>query len=112
MPLPMNVDDRPIATAPPGHVDHNIPCCYDCAAADTIIKLKYVPGWTKDPRDYGSSFSMARIVVGNDRQEQLRLPGAPMGMVYHGVVRPSAPGDLEKHHRWMDEKAIPWRDND
>lgn len=66
-------------------------CCYDCASADTLIKMKYVP-----------TFDMARIAVGNERQEQYRLPGIPMGLVGERLVRPSQPGDFEKQHEWLE----------
>ncbi len=64
------------------------PCCRDCASADTLVKLKFVP-----------SFEHARVAVAHDRAEQLRLPGAPMGLVGMGLVRPSAEGDLKKHYK-------------
>jgi len=76
--------------APPRLRADNTPCCHDCELADTLVALGYVPNW-----------DMARTVVANDRQEQLRLPGAPMGLVQMGLMRPSAPGDLERHHEWL-----------
>ena len=66
-------------------------CCFDCASADAV--MSFVGGMT---------FEMARIAVGNDRQEQYRLPGAPMGLVRERLVRPSKPGDLEDQHAWLD----------
>ena len=45
---------------------------------------------------------MARIAVGNDRQEQYRLPGVPMGLAMDGQIRKSKPGDLEDQHAWLD----------
>lgn len=66
-------------------------CCFDCASADGIMGM-------------GMTFEMARIVVGNDRQEQYRLPGAPMGLVRDGLVRPSKPGDLEAQHEWLERQ--------
>lgn len=80
----------PGAMAPLAH-DGSGKCCRDCAAADTVVRLGHVP-----------TFEMARIAVGNDRQEQLRLPGAPMGLVQAGLMRPSRSGDLEKHHAWLE----------
>jgi len=76
---------------------NRIKCCYDCASADTLMRLKYggCPTW-----------EAARIAVGNDRQEQYRLPGAPMGLVQVGLVRPSEPGDLEKQQAWLDRLNI------
>lgn len=73
-------------------------CCFDCQSADNIVKLGIVPGpWDKQ------SFLMARIAVGNDRQEQYRLPGIPIGLVMAGHVRPSKRGDFEKQLKWLDE---------
>jgi hypothetical protein len=65
-------------------------CCFDCAAADAVVA------------SLGLEFDAARIAVGNDRQEQLRLPGMKMGLVMAGYVRPSKAGDLEAHHAWLD----------
>lgn len=79
------------AYAPLAKVPGGKPCCWDCAAADTLLRLRRAP-----------NFLAARIAVGNDRQEQYRLPGAPMGLVQEGVVRASAPGDLERHHAWLE----------
>ena len=70
------------------------PCCFDCASARTLMKLMS-----------SLNFEMARIAVGNDRQEQYRLPGALMGTVAMGVTRPSAAGDLERHHAWLDQHS-------
>lgn len=67
-------------------------CCGDCASADTLMRW---PG--------GMTFAMARIAVGNDRQDQYRIPGAPMGTVSMGITRPSRPGDLEDQHAWLDK---------
>lgn len=69
--------------------------CFDCASAETLVRRGVVP-----------EFGMARIAVGNCRQEQLRLPGVPLGLVQTGHVRPSEEGDLEKHHAWMDLTGI------
>ncbi len=66
-------------------------CCYDCAAADTLIRLKIV-----------QTFEQARVAVGNERQEQYRLPGAPLGLVREKLVRPSEDGDYEKQHKWLE----------
>ncbi len=74
--------------------DRSGPQCYDCASADTLVRL------------YGMTFQMARVAVANDRQEQYRLPGAPMGLVKLGLVRPSAPGDMEAQHAWL--KKFRW----
>lgn len=64
--------------------------CQDCASAEAMTGTM------------GMTFEMARIAVANDRQEQYRLPGAPMGLVKSGRVRPSKPGDLEDQLRWLD----------
>ena len=57
-------------------------------------------------RYQGLTWEQARIAVANDRQEQLRLPGMPIGLVASGLVRPSMPGDMEKHHAWLKEAGI------
>lgn len=67
------------------------PCCQDCASADTLQRFGLAPG-----------FEAARIAVANDRQEQYRLPGAPMGLVAIGLVRPSKPGDFERQIAWLN----------
>jgi hypothetical protein len=84
------------AWAPLGH--NRIKCCYDCASADTLMRLGDCPTW-----------EAARIAVGTDRQDQYRMPGAPMGLVEAGLVRPSETGDLERHHAWLNwlQKARP-----
>ncbi len=110
MPLPKG-DDAPLACVPPDHPDHG-PCCFDCAAADTLVKAGMILRRPLDLRDLDQAFLMARIAVGNDRQEQLRLPGIPMGLVFTGLVRPCSEGDLQKHHDWMDRNMIPWRFGD
>ena len=79
-----------------------IKCCYDCAAADTLIRCGLI-GKPKGRRD-DKLFEMARIAVGNDRQEQYRLPGAPMGLVKEGLVRASKEGDFQRHLDWLDRQ--------
>lgn len=64
------------------------PVCVDCATAEGL--MSFVPALT---------FEMARIAVGNDRQELLRLPGVRMGLP---MVRLSCEGDLARLHRWQD----------
>lgn len=54
----------------------------------------------------GMDFAMARIAVGNDRQEQLRMPGFPMGLVLYGIMRPSQPGDFETLLDWHDRMGL------
>lgn len=70
--------------------------CHDCASAEMMVQLVEKTGCP--------TFLMARIAVGNERQEQYRLPGIPMGLVMAGYVRPSEPGDLEEQHKWLNEK--------
>ena len=74
--------------------------CLDCAAAELVQRM-VLPGM---------EWPECRIAVANDRQEQYRLPGAPMGLVSAGYMRPSAPGDLEDQHRWLE--ANNWFDVD
>lgn len=87
-------------------IDGSGKCCYDCGSADTLIKFKVVPYARPGDKDFPSSFGMARIAVGNDRADQLRMPGISMGLVMMGYVRKSAPGDLERHFAWMREQQI------
>jgi hypothetical protein len=67
-------------------------CCYDCQAADTLVRMAGAP-----------NFEAARICTGNDRQEHLRLPGVRMGLVRAGLLRPNKPGDFEAHLKWLDQ---------
>jgi len=78
------------AFAPLAH-DGSGKCCRDCGAADAVQRVVGLP-----------TFYHARLAVANDRQEQYRLPGAPMGLVRLGLVAPSAPGDLDDQYRWLD----------
>jgi len=87
MPLP------PGAFAPLAR-DRSGPCCRDCAAADTVVAFS----------KGGLDFEMARVAVANDRQEQFRLPGIPMGLVQDGLVQPSEEGDFERHLAWLDRQ--------
>ena len=75
--------------APLSRYHKGVYCCHDCAVAEAVRSM---------------DFEAARVCVANDRQEQYRLPGAPMGLVRQGIMRPSAPGDLEAQHRWLDAK--------
>ena len=77
-------------------VDGSGPCCIDCEAADNLHR-----------RYRGMDWASMRVAVGNDRQEQLRLPGAPMGLVKEGITKPSQPGDLERHHVWLGRVVWP-----
>jgi hypothetical protein len=83
--LPAAIGAAPLAR------DGSGKCCYDCASADVLMRW---PG--------GMDFRMARIAVSNERQEHYRLPGARIGLVAMGLARPSAKGDLEDQHRWLD----------
>lgn len=88
---------QPVPTpAPPRSRTDNSPVCRDCALAEALVGMQYVP-----------TFEMARIVVANDRQEQLRLPGAPMGLVAMNMMLPNQDGDLERHHAWLAEHGLP-----
>lgn len=93
------IQPLPQGAAAPLGIRDNKKCCYDCASADTLIKLGH---FSND--DQG--FFMARVAVGNERSDQYRLPGAPMGLVLAHIVRPSAPGDFETHLAWL--KAHRW----
>lgn len=73
-------------------------CCYDCASADSLIKTGNLGVKEYDDQ----TFLMARIAVGNDRQDQYRLPGSPFGLVAAGLMRPSQAGDLDAQHAWLD----------
>jgi hypothetical protein len=52
------------------------------------------------------TWEMARVATANDRQEQIRLPGAPMGLVLANITLPNAAGDFERHIAWL-EKFVP-----
>lgn len=65
-------------------------CCFDCASAEVLAQR------------LGMTFLMARIAVGNDRQEQYRLPGVPMGLAKTGEIRMSAPGDHADQIAWLE----------
>ena len=80
----------------PRAVSDNHPCCFDCAAADTVTKMM------RKQLD----FEMARVAVANDRSEQYRLPGMPMGLVLEGWVKPSRSDDFEVHRAWMDRVGL------
>ncbi len=91
MPLP--------AAVPPRLRADNEPCCRDCAAAD---------GLAADP-SLCMDFYMARVAVGNDRVEHLRMPpgmSEHFGLVKMGAVRPCSLEDLEGHHAWLAKHRI------
>lgn len=85
-PLPST---RPVQC--PMDVETKEPICRDCNAAWTLMRISSMPTWEH-----------ARVATANDRQEQLRLPGAPMGLVQVGIMLPNKPGDLDRHHHWLD----------
>jgi hypothetical protein len=93
MPMPQG------AFAPLGH--NRQKCCFDCASADGMVK-RLVP-----------EFEMARVAVGNDRQECLRLPGGTqiadaMGLIKAGYVKNWPCGeDFEAHLKWLDTYVWP-----
>jgi hypothetical protein len=93
------VQRLPVGALAPIARDGSGKCCLDCASADALMSM-----------EQALTFEMARIAVGNDRQEQYRLPGAPLGLVQQCIVRPSRPGDLEEQHAWLD--ALNWFDID
>lgn len=64
--------------------------CFDCNAAHTVCKVT------------GLAWDHARVAVANDRQEQYRMPGIPMGLVQAKLMKPSAPGDLEAQIAWLE----------
>lgn len=70
--------------------------CFDCAAAEKVQRfILQIPGKT--------GFEMARIVVGNERQEAMRLPGVNIGaMCRQRMMHDSKPGDFDKHLKWLD----------
>jgi hypothetical protein len=51
-------------------------------------------------------WDQARTVVANERQEQYRAPGVPLGLVGLKLVRPSEAGDLERHHTWLEKMKL------
>lgn len=82
---------QPLPDRPPLLRRDNTPCCHDCESADTLVALKLAPDW-----------GMARTAVQNDRREQYRQPGTPMGLVFHCLMRPSGPDALTKQWAWLD----------
>jgi hypothetical protein len=74
------------------------PCCRDCAATDTLLRLAGM--------GEGLTWDMARHAVANDRREQLRLPGAPLGLIGMGLMQPNAEGDLQRHWAWLEANGL------
>lgn len=100
--------------------DGSGPCCRDCALADGLLSVAIrgtrfprvefllASRWGRHRRNDvpgGLTWEMLRLAVGNDRREQLRLPGAPMGLVLSGL-QPSEPGELDTHRRWTDRHLL------
>ena len=54
----------------------------------------------------GLSWGQARVAVANDRSEQYRLPGAPIGLVQANLMKPSEDGDFEEQLEWLDEIGL------
>ena len=76
-------------------IDGSGKCCWDCAAADTLVRMKILPRW-----------GMARVAVGNDRMLSYRLPGVPQGLIKEGLVRCSQEGDFEDQLEWLDRVGL------
>ncbi len=89
---------QPLGERPALARDKSGVCCSDCRAADALMRYA------------GIDFDMARIAVGNDRMEQNRLPGAPIGLVGAGFMKPSEPGALDRHLAWLRKHAKLFRD--
>ena len=84
----------PSGPAPPLARDGSGHCCRDCQAADVLSGMKS-----------GCDFHMARIAIGNERQEHLRMPlgmSEHFGLVKMGLVRPCSFEDLDRHLDWLD----------
>ncbi len=71
------------------------PQCRDCNAAEVLSRTCPAMNWY-----------MARVAVANNRQESLRLPGFPLGLIKDGYMRASEKGDLERHHKWLRMKGL------
>lgn len=77
--------------------------CFDCESAEGLLRFGVVP-----------EFTMARLAVGNERCEQLRLPeGAAcvMGLAARGLVKISDNSQLVPHHEWLG-KVLPLNEDD
>jgi hypothetical protein len=91
----MGVPDKAPPTSRYGGTD----ICRDCAAAEALMGVAH------------PDFAASRVATGTCRQESLRLPGAPIGLIQAGYMRASEPGDFDAHHDWLDEH-VPWREGD
>lgn len=85
--------------SPPLLRSDNKPCCRDCAAADGLAAGDRL----------GMNFDMARIAVGNEREEHMRMPlgmSEHFGLVKYGYVLPCSLEDLKWHQDWLFEHRI------
>jgi hypothetical protein len=86
------LDGRP-ARDPLSRRDTGDLICQDCAVAETLMGRQSLT-WTQ-----------ARVAIGNDRQEQHRLPGVPMGVLLELGGQPGQEGDLEAVYRWLESSV-------
>jgi hypothetical protein len=119
MPIPSPAPPIAIEHLPENASPKGSPICFDCQAAENLAKLGVCgawiatePGGPKHPPRVDMPFSARRIAVGNERQEQLRLPPElrpHFGLVKAGLVRQTA-GEhmvaLEYHHDWLESVGI------
>lgn len=123
MPIP---ETPPLAIEDLGeHSPPGSPICHDCQAAENLAKVGVLASWVatepggpKRPcQPSGMDFASRRIVVGNERQEQLRLPAGlrpHFGLVKQGYVMQTQdpPGATEgltaltAHHEWLESVGI------
>ena len=118
---------QPVPVAPALARDGSGPCCQDCASADTLHQrfmqgmagpavahrvgkavsiMPFTDPTCEEAESQGMTWAMCRVAVGTDRQEQLRMPGMPMGLCYDGTVALSEDGDLKLHLAWMDRHGV------
>jgi hypothetical protein len=114
--------------------DGSGPCCADCQSADTLHQqmnkepapqglhglaaaaqsffrpIPYTEACEEENegphRSTSMTWRMGRVAVGNDRREQLRLPGFPTGLCVGGLMALSAKGDLERHGAWLKQNGL------
>ena len=72
-------------------------CCIDCDTADLLQRITSLP-----------TFAMARVAVGNARQEHLRLPSL---LPQHGLGIPlkDSTRALDDHLAWLDDVLPAWQ---
>jgi hypothetical protein len=68
--------------------------CFDCASTLTLMRMT------------GTNWEQARIAIANDRSEQYRLPGFPIGLAIEGITKPNKEGDWEDQMDWLDEIGL------